>query len=139
MRVLATGVDIVDIERIRRVMRRHGENFERRVLSPEESRTCPKRFGPRSRVVAMRWAAKEAIIKILGTGVWGEIGLDEVEILFDEGGRARARLSEKARRHLERMTGATKMELHLSVASSKMVACSAAILAVQGGVERDTP
>lgn len=139
MKVVATGIDIVDIERIRRVMRRHGENFERRVLSPEESRTCPKRFGPRSRVIAMRWAAKEAVIKILGTGVWGEIGLDEIEVIFDEGGHARVRLSEGAKEHLRKKTGASEMELHVSVASSRTAACSAAMLTVQGGDERDTP
>jgi holo-[acyl-carrier protein] synthase len=139
LNVLATGIDIVDIERIRRVMRRHGESFERRVLSPGESRSCPERFGPRSRVIAMRWAAKEAVLKILGTGVWGEIGLDEIEIIFDESGRARTRLSARALELLRRKTGAVKMELHLSVASSKMTACSAAMLTVQDGDERDTP
>jgi holo-[acyl-carrier protein] synthase len=139
LKVLATGVDIVDIERIRRVLRRHGDRFERHVLSADERRTCPERFGPRSRVVAMRWAAKEAVIKVLGTGIWGEIGLDEIEIMLDGSGHAGARLSERALGHLRKRSGAAKPELLLSVASSKMVACSAVILIVQGGDERDTP
>lgn len=69
------GIDIVRVERIAGVLRRHPERFERRVL------TAAERSYTRGRpeTMAGRWAAKEAVSKVLGLGVRG-IGWQEIEI-----------------------------------------------------------
>jgi holo-[acyl-carrier-protein] synthase len=61
------GVDLIDIERIAQALQRHPQRFRRRVLTDREDRYC----GERVERVAGRWAAKEAVSKVLGLGVRG--------------------------------------------------------------------
>jgi holo-[acyl-carrier protein] synthase len=76
---LATGVDLIEIDRIQAVLARHGSRYLERVFTPAEREACKGR--PES--LAVRFAAKEAVAKALGTGI-GEISWQEVEILNDE-------------------------------------------------------
>ncbi|MGH2483041.1 MAG: holo-ACP synthase, partial [Candidatus Limnocylindria bacterium] len=61
------GVDLIDIDRIAQALQRHPQRFRRRVLTDREDRYC----GERVERVAGRWAAKEAVSKVLGLGVRG--------------------------------------------------------------------
>ena len=69
------GIDIIRIDRIRGTLARFGARFSRRVLTPAEQRYVRDRPG----TMAGRWAAKEAVSKVLGLGVRG-IGWREIEI-----------------------------------------------------------
>ena len=69
------GVDIIKVERIRRSLARFGSRFSQRVLTPGEQRYVRDR----PETMAGRWAAKEAVSKVLGLGVRG-IGWREIEI-----------------------------------------------------------
>ena len=69
------GVDIIRVDRIREALERHGDRFVRRVLTDSEAayvRGRPETF-------AGRWAAKEAVSKVLGLGVRG-VGWREIEV-----------------------------------------------------------
>jgi len=85
------GVDLVDIDRIVAVLGRYPERFRRRVLTEAEDRYC------RGRVerIAGRWAAKEAISKVLGLGVRG-VGWREIEILPNRAGQPQVTLHARA-------------------------------------------
>ena len=85
------GVDLVEIARIRATLVRHPERFRRRVLTPSEDRYC----GPRIERVAGRWAAKEAISKVLGLGVRG-VGWREIEVLPNRAGQPQVQLHARA-------------------------------------------
>lgn len=65
--MLTTGVDIIEISRVRRVLERYSDRFQRRVFTSEEIAYCRGR-APN---LAARFAAKEATMKALGTGVRG--------------------------------------------------------------------
>ena len=65
--IIGTGVDIVDIERIRRVAERHKDRFIPRVFTPAEQQFCNRYHDPAPHFSA-RFAAKEALFKALGTG-----------------------------------------------------------------------
>jgi holo-[acyl-carrier protein] synthase len=69
------GIDIISVERIRRTLARFGGRFVRRVLTPSEQRYVRDR----AETLAGRWAAKEAVSKVLGLGVrvmgWREIDI----------------------------------------------------------------
>ena len=65
--MLVTGVDIVEIPRIRRVAERYGQRFFRRIYTDREIAYCRGR-APQ---LASRFAAKEAVMKALGTGIRG--------------------------------------------------------------------
>ncbi len=69
------GIDIVKVDRIRAAMARFGERFSRRVLTDEERRYVRDR----AETFAGRWAAKEAVSKVLGLGVRG-IGWRDIEV-----------------------------------------------------------
>ena len=65
--IFGVGTDIVQTERIERVWERFGENFAYRILLPQELALFRKQRRP-VRFLAMRFAAKEAIVKAMGTG-----------------------------------------------------------------------
>jgi holo-[acyl-carrier protein] synthase len=69
------GVDIVKVERIREALERFGQRFSDRVLTPREQRYVRAR----PETFAGRWAAKEAVSKVLGLGVRG-VGWRDIEI-----------------------------------------------------------
>ena len=72
----AVGVDTVEIPRVQRVLERHGERFLKRVYTPVEVAFCRGRVPE----LAARFAAKEAVMKCLGTGVRG-VAWKEIEVL----------------------------------------------------------
>jgi len=78
----AVGVDIVEIERVERALERFGQRFLRRVYTTVEVASC------RGRVyeLAARFAAKEAVMKALGTGARG-VAWREIEILPNHRGK----------------------------------------------------
>ncbi len=80
--MLSVGVDIIEIDRIARAICRHGDRFLQRVYTPGEIGYCRGRVAE----LAVRFAAKEAISKALGTGLVG-ISWSEMEILADERGK----------------------------------------------------
>ena len=65
--IFGIGTDVVQLERVSAVYERHGEHFVRRLLLPEEEAVFRRSKRP-VRFLAMRFAAKEAIVKALGTG-----------------------------------------------------------------------
>ena len=75
--MLRTGVDLIEIERIRKAIDRHGERFLSRVFTPAEVlQSCG-----RLESLAGKFAAKEAAAKALGTGVWRDgIGWLDFEV-----------------------------------------------------------
>ena len=82
-RKFAHGIDIIEIARVRKVLDRHGERFLRRVYTEDEVRHCRGRVPE----LAARFAAKEAVMKALGTGVRG-VGWSDIEILPNRRGKA---------------------------------------------------
>jgi holo-[acyl-carrier protein] synthase len=76
---LRTGVDLIEISRIKEVVARHGKHYLERVYTPAEL----EQFGKRVESLAGRFAAKEAVSKALGCGI-GEVTWQEIEILGNE-------------------------------------------------------
>ena len=85
MPVVGVGVDIVEVERIRKALHRHGERFLDRVFSSEEKARCGERRDP-APCLAACFAAKEAASKALGTGMEG-LSWKELVVLTGKGGQ----------------------------------------------------
>lgn len=74
------GIDLVAVRRVREALERHGDRFFERVCTPAELAYCRDFRDPGERL-AGRWAAKEAVLKALGTGLAREALMTEVEVL----------------------------------------------------------
>ncbi|MBK9127507.1 MAG: holo-ACP synthase [Phycisphaerales bacterium] len=86
MPVVAHGVDLVEVARIDRIWKAHGPRFLERVYTPAERAYCLACKDPAVRL-AGRFAAKEAVMKVLGTGWAGGIEWGDIETLPDPLGR----------------------------------------------------
>ncbi len=75
--LIRVGIDIVSIERVQRAVHRWGDRFLNRVFTPREQDEC----GTRAESLAARFAAKEAVLKALGTGLDAGISWQDVEIV----------------------------------------------------------
>jgi holo-[acyl-carrier protein] synthase len=84
--LVGIGTDITECLRIARMIERHGELFIDRVYTPEEIKYCQSRKQA-TQHFAGRWAAKEAILKALGTGWRRGISWRDVEIRNEPGGK----------------------------------------------------
>ena len=74
--MLATGIDLIEVDRIAEAINRHGERFLKRVYTKQEIEQVGDSIGS----LAARWAAKEAVAKALGTGI-GDVEWVEIEVL----------------------------------------------------------
>ena len=112
MDVIGIGTDITECLRIARMIERHGELFINRVYTPAESRYCQNRRQATQHFTG-RWAAKEAVLKALGTGWARGISWRDVEVLNEPGGKPVAVLRGGARRVAQEL-GITKMLVTIS-------------------------
>jgi holo-[acyl-carrier protein] synthase len=98
MPLLGHGIDLVEIARIRRLHEEHGQHFLDRVFTPAEQEYCaanPKRYFEH---LAGRFAAKEAVLKVLGTGWRGGISWTDIEVVKDVYGQPGIRLTGECER-----------------------------------------
>ena len=76
---LSTGVDLIEIERVRDAIARYGDQFMNRIFTKAELAACDGR----AESLAARFTVKEAVAKALGTGI-GDIGWKDIEVMGDE-------------------------------------------------------
>jgi len=113
---LRTGIDILEIERVRLAMEKHGDRFQRRIFTPAEITECKGRAD----ALAVRFAGKEAAVKALGTGI-GPVGWLDVETLHEPGGRPYLVLHGNAEK-IASSLGLTDWSISLSHSQSHAVA-----------------
>ena len=109
--MLTTGVDIIKIPRIQQVLDRYGQRFLKRVFTPDEIAYCRGR-APN---LAGRFAAKEATMKALGTGVRG-VNWKDIEVVRAESGAPSVKLHGRAEQRAERLRVG---EISLSISHSR--------------------
>ena len=132
------GVDIVDIARMKRILERT-PSFARKVYSDEERAYCLDKATPEVHF-ATRLAAKEAVVKALGTGFSGGIGVRDIEVRRTSKGRPYVVLSGRAK-EVARELGVRELPISLSYTHTEAVACAMAITeaSVRAAEERVNP
>jgi holo-[acyl-carrier protein] synthase len=90
--VKGVGTDIIEIERIRVAIVRHGDRFLDRLFTEIEKKYC-LRYKDAAPHFAGRFSAKEAVLKAFGTGLNKEMSWKEIEILNDKQGKPEVQLS----------------------------------------------
>jgi holo-[acyl-carrier protein] synthase len=98
MRIVGTGIDMIEVERVERALSRPrtGERFRERVYTAREVAYCESRGRPRYQSYAARFAAKEAAMKAMGTGWNRNVGWREIEVVRERGQAPTIALSGKA-------------------------------------------
>jgi len=92
MEIVAHGIDLVDCPRIEDMVKRHGERFIDRVFTTAEQKYAQANRNPVEKL-AGRFAAKEAILKLLGTGWRGKIAWTDIEIVNNSAGQPEVALA----------------------------------------------
>jgi holo-[acyl-carrier protein] synthase len=102
MDIVAHGIDMVECARLQEIIDRHGERFLKRVFTAAELEYC---LGRKRQVehLAGRFAAKEAVLKVLGTGWRNGINWTDVEIRNAPSGQPQVRLSGRCRELADQM------------------------------------
>ena len=118
---IAVGIDIIEVDRVRKVYEHHGERFLRRVYTEAEIRQCR---GKATRL-AGRFAAKEAISKALGTGIHG-VAWREMEVVQLRSGRPTVTLHGNAKRRAE-LLGLSAFDVSIADLQTFSIAVAVAV------------
>jgi|SRR6266545_715430 len=124
MAIIGHGIDIVETGRIRNLVEQHGQHFLARVFTPAELEYCNRNDKRVFEHLAGRFAAKEAVLKVLGTGWRGGIAWTDIEVLKEPSGQPRIKLSGECE-HIARELGIARW--HISISHIETHATASAI------------
>ncbi len=126
MKIIAHGIDLVDFPRLETMIQRHGERFLNRVFTEREQADAD---AVRNRIekLAGRFAAKEAVLKLIGTGWRGKIAWTDIEIVNSPTGQPVVKTSGEVRRiadeaGIEQITLSITHTANFAIASAVAVA-----------------
>ena len=122
--IFGIGTDLVQVERIEATWRRFGEHFAKRLLMPEELALFDPAHRP-ARFLAMRFAAKEAISKALGTGFRHGAWIRDFGFLADDWGKPEVVFSPRGRALADRLGAG---EGHVSLTDEAGMVMAVAVL-----------
>jgi holo-[acyl-carrier protein] synthase len=100
--IFGIGTDIVRLERIEQIFERYGDRFVERLLLPAEAQAFRSESRP-ARFLAMRFAAKEAIVKAMGTGFAHGMWIRDAGVVQNAWGRPEIIWSERGREMCEKL------------------------------------
>lgn len=126
MRIIGHGIDLADIDRMGRLLARFGDTALERQFTDQERHDAPARGRARASYFAGRFAAKEAVLKALGTGFARGVAFTDVEVARTPSGAPRVTLGGEAAAVADRM-GVRGWILSLSHAGGVAVASAIAV------------
>lgn len=121
--IIGIGIDMVRVERINRLLERY-PNFVERVFSTGEIAYCKQKASP-AQSYAARFAAKEAVMKALGTGWDGRVNWLDIEVVVNSGGKPEILLHKLAS---DKMAALGAGKIHLSLTHEREYALAQAVL-----------
>ncbi len=113
MSVVGHGIDIIETERMRRSVAEHAARFLDRVFTVAEQQYCARNQKRYFEHLAGRFAAKEAVLKVLGTGWRGGIAWTDIEILPEPSGQPRVVLTGECQKIAQKL-GITRWMISIS-------------------------
>ena len=125
MKKIFHGIDLVDFPRIEEMIKRHGSHFLDRIWTQTEQQQASEMKNQIERL-AGRFAAKEAILKLLGTGWRGKIAWTDIEIVNNPLGQPQVRLSGEVRK-IASQQGAGDISLSITHTANFVIASAVAI------------
>jgi holo-[acyl-carrier protein] synthase len=123
MEIVGIGTDIVECLRVGRMVEEHGEMFLRRVYTEREIRFCQSRKRATEHLAA-HWAAKEAVLRCLGSAYGPGLPRTDIEVRIDREGRPEVLLCGAAK---ERAQNLSVGDIQLSLAFCRAYATATAV------------
>ncbi len=130
MEIIAHGIDLVDFPRIEEMIERHGERFVNRVFTAAEQKYANAHRNSVEKY-AGRFAAKEAILKLVGTGWRGKIAWTDVEVVNDPSGQPVVRLSGEVKEIAEKL-GIRQISISITHTANFAIASAVALTQSNG-------
>ena len=118
MKIFGIGTDIVNIKRMKKILKNNGSRFKNKIFSENEINYCEKKRDP-TPFYAKRFAAKEAFTKALGTGIRKGISFKNIEISNDNFGKPSIKLKGSTANFLKKKINAKKYFIYLSLSDDK--------------------
>jgi holo-[acyl-carrier protein] synthase len=125
MTILAHGIDLVDFDRIEQMLNRHGQHFLERVFTSAEQKYASSNRNQIEKL-AGRFAAKEAVLKLIGTGWRGSIGWTDIEVINDSSGRPIVQLSGQVKKISETL-GISQISISITHTANFAIASAVAL------------
>ncbi|HXF43783.1 MAG TPA: holo-ACP synthase [Pyrinomonadaceae bacterium] len=122
--IVSTGIDLIEVSRIEKIIVRYPK-FINRIYTKTESDYCRSRGRQAAQSFAARFAAKEAFLKALGTGLRGNIAWQQIEIVADRLGAPKIRLYDYAAEAVAKLGVSA---IHLTLSHTKDFAIAQVIL-----------
>ena len=131
MSTLAHGIDLVECSRIEDMLNRHGDHFTTRVFTPAELEYARSSKNTIERL-AGRFAAKEAVFKLIGTGWRGGVAWTDIEVVNDDLGKPCVRLSGEVAR-IAREQGISQVQISITHTAQLAMASAVALIESHDG------
>lgn len=122
--IIATGIDIVEIERFHKTLERYDRLFLNHIFTPEEQAAAPENAAARVTYFAARWAVKEAVAKVLGTGIGEHCAWTDISVQRSPLGKPSVTLTGQAALTAGQLGIAA---VHVSISHERHYACAVAI------------
>ena len=116
MRIVGTGVDIVENSRIRKLI--HNNSFLNRIFTDEEI-LISKKVKNKASYFAKRFAAKEAFVKSLGTGFTNGLNFKDISIINDKLGKPSFFITKKIKNMIKKKFNVNSFDFFLSISDEK--------------------
>ncbi len=94
MSIYGVGIDLIRVDRIRKLLDKSPDKTVKRLFTSREAQYCRNKRDP-APCFAMRFSAKEAFAKALGTGIGKHVGWKDVEVIRDKSGKPSIKLSDR--------------------------------------------
>jgi len=127
---IVQGIDLVDFPRIEQMVERHGQRFMDRVFTEAEQNYAYANKNKMEKL-AGRFAAKEAILKLLGTGWRGKIAWTDIEIINNEMGQPLVNISGQVKEIADKM-GISEISVSITHTANFAIASAVALAESNG-------
>ena len=121
--IFGTGIDIIEIDRIKKSLERYSPRFENKVFTDGEINYCQSQADP-GKHFAARFAVKEAVSKSLGTGISNDVGFKDIEVVNNESGKPTVKMAGRGKLLFEKLN---LKSIHISISHDRHYAIAHAI------------
>ena len=121
--IFGTGIDIIEVGRIKKSIQRYSDRFEQKVFTQKEIDYCHSQADP-AKHFAARFSVKEAVLKCFGTGITGGVLWKDIEVDKKKSGQPVLSLHGKGKKLFNQLK---LKHIHISITHDKSYAIAHAI------------